>query len=504
MASNLNNLSPEELINIIISSNTEKSTLSEENRQLKTELVALNSKITQLLDQNATLNKNIADLIAVSQPKSPLVAKKQQPIKSNASTKRINNYFLSVADYKRAKLDTTTTNPTTPTTPNTTNTTVSNETSKYPTSINSSRMDISATDSESVPNGDSNSNETEWHFVDYKKKKNAQNQKIPPVQIDVSVDGRQSLFALLQRSIGVNKYTINQLKTKNSIRVHPANESVGDLLISTLKDHGYSFHSYLGNDKKKQCFVLRGLNGIDEPDLVYRHLVRAGLPDNIGVLRHTTGYQRANPDKNHNTLFKVIVDKSVNGDSLRNIQSIFGLAVRWEKLKNNGITQCHNCQGYFHTSACCYHGFRCVKCTSTHPPGECSLSSDDSAVPHCVNCGGAHTANNHKECKYFLEKIQPIVNRRSSKPSKAATGFNTNNHNNNSTQFRTNGTFASLFDKKMSKGTTAGGPGPVTPVSVSVPSGQPDFIEFFAKTIEMMSKSISNQEKILTYLSAKQ
>lgn len=62
--------------------------------------------------------------------------------------------------------------------------------------------------------------------------------KIPPVQIDVSFDGRQSLFALLQRSIGVNKYTINQLKTKHSIRVHPANDSVADLLTKILQNNG--------------------------------------------------------------------------------------------------------------------------------------------------------------------------------------------------------------------------------------------------------------------------
>lgn len=498
MAEYLANLPPNELINLINTSNTEKSNLSEENRQLKAELAALNNKISQLLEQNAVLNKNITNLIAASNSKSPSAIKKQQSTKCNANNKRINEFFPLVADNKRAKFNATTTNVTTQSNQ------VNNDASNSPTSKNSSGMDISATDFDNASIGTSNDlNTSEWHFVDFKKNKNAQNQKIPPVQIDVSFDGRQSLFALLQRSIGVNKYTINQLKTKNSIRVHPANDAVADLLMKTLQTHGYSFHSYLGNDKKKQCFILRGLNGIDEPDLIRKHLVRAGLPDNITVLRHTTGYQRANPEKNHNTLYKVIVDKNMNGDSLRNIQSILGLAIRWEKLKNNGITQCHNCQSYFHTSACCHHEFRCVKCTSNHPPGECSLSNDNSAVPHCVNCGGAHTANNHKECKYFLEKIQPIVNRRSSKQTKASAGTSRNISNNNAnTVFRNSSTFASLFDKKMSNGTDSLNLRTIAPVSVPPPGGQPNFIDFFAKTIEIMSKSISNQEKILTLLSS--
>lgn len=134
MAINLNNLSPEELINIINSSDTEKLGLSEENRQLTTALIALNSKITQFLEQNATLHKKVTNLIAVSQPKSPSTQKIQQ---SNKCKKRINEFFPLVAGNKRAKLTATSTKLTTQ---NTNETTSSNETAKSPTSKNSSRI----------------------------------------------------------------------------------------------------------------------------------------------------------------------------------------------------------------------------------------------------------------------------------------------------------------------------------------------------------------------------
>ena len=306
-------------------------------------------------------------------------------------------------------------------------------------------------------------------YSDLKGQKNAQNKKIPPVQIDVSFEGRQSLFSLLQRSIGVNKYTINQLKTKNSVRVHPANENVATLLTEVLDSHGYKFHSYLGTDKRKQCFILRGLNGFDAPDVVQNHLVRAGLPDSITVLRHTTGFQRANPDKNHNTLYKVIIDTNTNSQTLRNIQSIFGLAIRWEKLKTNGVTQCHNCQSYFHTAACCHHEFRRVKCTNI-------INRRNSKH----NNEGINSRNNGNENK------------------------NKSNNGNNAGQ-QTNGSFASLFDKNAPDSNVNNRQKKKTensvPVSVSPSYDQQNFMELLSKTLEMMCKSISNQEKILSLLS---
>lgn len=502
MDENLRKLTADELINIVIESYTEKSTLSDENKQLKAELSALNDKITQLLEQNATLNQNLTKFIAANQLSSPIQSKKPQPSKAN---KRISDIF-PVIPQKRTKFD----DDGKPASNITSNTPSENSTTSSPTPMSisldsSSQMSSSANNEETSAEVHTNSNENDWHFIDYKGKKDASNKKIPPVQIDVTFDGRQSLFSLLQRSIGVNRYTINQLKTKNSVRIHPANENVAVLLMNVLQGHGYKFHSYLGSDKKKQCFILRGLNGVDDTDIVHRYLIRAGLPDSTTVLRHTTGFQRANPDKNHNTLYKVIVDNSVNGDTLRNIQSISGLAVRWEKLKTDGVTQCHNCQSYFHTAACCHHEFRCVKCTDKHPPGKCGKSADNTAVPHCVNCGGAHTANNHKECKYFLDKIQPIISRRSSK--RKVTDANNNsivptsrsNNNNNITQ--TKGSFASLFHTNstandMQKTETAH----TVPANVSPPIEQLNFIDYFMKTMELMSKSISNQEKILTLL----
>lgn len=500
MADNLEELPPEELIKIISTTRAEQNQVHQENIQLKSELAALNGKLTLLLEQNATLNDRITKFIAATKPSTSQQSNKSQSV-NNEKNKRINEFF-SVVPSKRIK----------------SNLTASNITSIEQQAINSvpnvssdsaanvdeghEQMDISASNSieETTPNA------AEWQFVDYKGKKNAQNHKIPPIQIDVTIDGRASLFALLQRSIGTNKYTINQLKTKNSVRVHPANEIVAASLVEVLLSHEYKFHSYLGNDKKKQCYVVRGLNGIDAPDEVKKHLIRAGLPDNITVLRHTTGYQRANPNKSHNMLYKVIIGAGVKIETLRNIQSIFGLAIKWEKLKSNGVTQCHHCQSYFHTAACCNHEFRCVKCPENHPPGECSKTNDASAVPHCVNCKGAHTANNHKECQYFQQKIKPIIERRmANKDKDAGNGSNNNTSNNGSIKTTKNTSFASLFGKNGSNvpnnitnqtnATTS-----KSSVSDSAPLDQQKMMDFFMKTYEIMSKSIANQEKILSLL----
>lgn len=491
MSEDLHNLSNDELIKIILSTQKQFSTLNKENIQLKDELAALSGKINVLLEQNATLNSNLSKFIATGKSIPSQSSNKNPSTNLNGRNKRINEIFPVIAS-KRSRFDGTHVTSIEQNVNKPTSTEESIENDSIPSG---SVMDISASiENSSVTEP---ANESEWHFVDFKGKKNAHNQKIPPIQIEVSIDGRSPLFALLQRAIGPNKYTINQLKTRNSVRVHPANVTVSDALIVTLRNHGYKFHTYLVNDQKKHCFIIRGLNGIDSSDEVRKHLLRAGLPDNTTVVRHITGYQRANPDKTHNTLYKVIIDANVNADSLRGIQSILGLAIKWEKLKTNGITQCHYCQSYFHTAACCNHEFRCVKCTECHLPGSCNLASDDSAVPHCVNCGGAHTANNHKECPYFLQKIKPIIDRRSVKNN--ITNKSSSSKINNNTGFNTQNTgnerfsFASLFDKN-----TSNAPKNKTTENtlVSVPHTQSDFSVFF----ELMSRSIANQDRILTLL----
>lgn len=62
-----------------------------------------------------------------------------------------------------------------------------------------------------------------------------------------------------------------------------------------------------------------------------------------------------------------------------------------ENRKNQG-TQCHNCLRYGHIARYCGMPYRCVKCSLSHPYGECKKKSEDK--PTCANCGSTeHVAS---------------------------------------------------------------------------------------------------------------
>jgi hypothetical protein len=83
------------------------------------------------------------------------------------------------------------------------------------------------------------------------------------------------------------------------------------------------------------------------------------------------------------------------------------VVVKWQKFNKSKkkFSQCHNCQEFGHAARNCGQNYRCVKCVEIHEPGKCSKDRSKD-VPCCVNCGGAHPANN-RQCKAFNDyKIQ--------------------------------------------------------------------------------------------------
>ena len=72
--------------------------------------------------------------------------------------------------------------------------------------------------------------------------------------------------------------------------------------------------------------------------------------------------------------------------------------------------QCYNCQRVGHSSANCNLGYRCVKCTGDHEPGNCPRKAGSNEInepPSCVNWNEQHPAN-FRGCPYL--KLAQRVN----------------------------------------------------------------------------------------------
>lgn len=146
--------------------------------------------------------------------------------------------------------------------------------------------------------------------------------------------------------------------------------------------------------------------------LILEALVEAGFPKDTTITQHVTGFHKAHPESKHNLLYRVVTPNSFDEKIVNEIDAIFGLRVKFEKMKGSKIIQCKRCQGYFHTASSCNHAFKCVKCNEDHDIGKCPRDKNTELPIRCVNCGGAHSVNKYVECKYFIDKIAPIINKK--------------------------------------------------------------------------------------------
>lgn len=240
----------------------------------------------------------------------------------------------------------------------------------------------------------------DWNYVSYKNIKQ-NNSKIQPIIInDTDID---HIHANLSRFIGKNRFNIKKLGNSNNVKIFCDTRNTHIEIMSLLRENKINFHTYLHKDEKKTCVLLKGLNQQSLIDIKYE-LIGAGLPDEMEIHVFKTGFMKQNTEIKHNSIYKIILPAGFDLNVLKKIKSLFGFIVTFEKLINNGIIQCHNCQGYHHTASRCFYEFRCVRCVSKHLPGKCNAGD---SPPQCVNCDGLHTANNFQKCEFFKNKILP-------------------------------------------------------------------------------------------------
>lgn len=268
----------------------------------------------------------------------------------------------------------------------------------------------------------------DWFLVDKKKKKN---KNIQPILIEMSIGTTHIIRDLIKNKCGINGYSIQQFGKKSPVKIIPENVEIREKIMKALSENGYGFSSYNNSDEKKKCFVLKGIIADYDTDLIKHTLIKSGLfPEDTIVMKHVTGFQRQNPNQFHNTIFKVIVPANFDNNTLKSINIICGMNIKWETLKSKMVLQCKNCQRYFHSGSQCYYTKRCVKCTFPHGTDPCPRNTNNKLPVTCVNCNGNHSANNHNECDFYKKHVLPQIEKR----QKQINNDNQNNTSNGSIQ----------------------------------------------------------------------
>lgn len=291
--------------------------------------------------------------------------------------------------------------------------------------IEATNQPIIRGDDDDVMNGTANNMNGGWKTVQFKKinkskpiqkkrdsKANVTTSKPQPIHVQIGDEGYLALHNVLQGLLGSGKFITNHMKATQAARIHPADVETSNKIIQILTERGYEFHSFKAKDERSKCFILRGLNGVRNAEAIRVALIEAGFPENTGVIPHITGFQKSNPEIKHNTLYRVVTSNKLDEKILGEIDALFGLKIKFEKIKGKKVVQCKRCQGFFHSANGCHHAYKCVKCNEKHEIGQCARDINPELPIRCVNCDGAHTANNLNECKYFKENIMPILNKK--------------------------------------------------------------------------------------------
>lgn len=109
----------------------------------------------------------------------------------------------------------------------------------------------------------------------------------------------------------------------------------------------------------------------------------------------------------------IILPNSPHSKQIFQLSAVFHVVVRVEAYRTTGPSQCHNCQGFGHSSTHCGLPPKCVKCGGNHLTKTCSKTRDEPAK--CCNCSGDHTAN-YRSCPSYSAQVE-LINKSRAIPS---------------------------------------------------------------------------------------
>ena len=159
---------------------------------------------------------------------------------------------------------------------------------------------------------------------------------------------------------------------------------------------------------KQNEIILKGLDADIPTQEIFDELSKY-KGDNLKILRVSPFItKRATKLKHQLPIFLVQVTSNSNVNELKNIKAILYRIIKWEPVRHKEIPQCHNCQGFFHSSANCFLKPRCIKCNQEHEKGMCSIPKGDEqtkdikfSVYYAANMDTQHPIRDVKFIKKF-------------------------------------------------------------------------------------------------------
>lgn len=207
-------------------------------------------------------------------------------------------------------------------------------------------------------------------------------------------------------SITKDKFYLKPSKDVKYISVFPKNIETFNLIKNVLNLNEIRYYSYTPKTDKLKTIVLKGIQGGEYNDKdILKELKEVKLSK--GEILKATKTQFKKNSKNYVYLVQLSSDAEI--PEVMKINRIAYQKVNWEHLRKTGLFQCKNCQRLGHSSGNCSLGYRCVKCSESHKPGECALNENsDRSQLKCANCGETGHPANYKGCRFYKQTLEKI------------------------------------------------------------------------------------------------
>lgn len=202
------------------------------------------------------------------------------------------------------------------------------------------------------------------------------------------------------------------LKIINSTKIQIQCDSNEDkkILVQSLKDKQFSFHTFTEPNEKPLVFLLKGFYK-ENVEQMMTILQEANVPaEKVSVYN----------EKNDNIIFMVHIMKDsaiANVNVMQHQHKVVNsVIVKWEAIdrRRKRPTQCFRCQDWGHSATNCGRPRKCVKCLELHEPGQCARRTREGTAK-CVNCQGDHPANN-RTCPAFIKWNQRSTRQSQNRP----------------------------------------------------------------------------------------
>jgi hypothetical protein len=181
-------------------------------------------------------------------------------------------------------------------------------------------------------------------------------------------------------------------------------------IIEMLKTNKIGFYTFSEPHTKSRIFVLKRHYRVEKEEMLQILKEEQLEATKVTFLM----------DHVDRPIYLVHFDGEMNINILQHQhKDLQGLIITWEKfdLRSKRLTQCHRCQLWGHSASNCERQRRCVKCLSSHEPGQCARTNREAdGDPECVNCKGKHPANS-PTCSVYKKYAERIQQHRRRQPA---------------------------------------------------------------------------------------